>query len=191
MRLFIAVELPDEVRDVAQATATILARHIDRAVRLRWVSADQMHLTVRFIGQVSDDRVRAVMDALQPPLPVAPFNLEFRGFGVFPASGPPRVIWIGVSQGLEELGVMHQEFNRRLATLGFEAETRPFSAHLTLARIKEIGSHAARQLRELVRDAQPSNARCRIDSATVFKSELSPRGSRYSALLHVPLTTRR
>jgi 2'-5' RNA ligase len=188
MRLFVAVELPDQVREAAQDAATVLERRVDRGVRLRWVSSDQMHLTVRFIGQVPDDSVQPLLGALAPPLPIAPFEVEFGGCGVFPRSGPPRVIWMGVSQGVRQLQAMHEECNRRLGVLGFEAEDRPFSAHLTLARIKEIGSHAARQLRDAIRDAQPAIVRCRVDSATLFKSELSPRGPRYSALLHVPLT---
>ena len=189
MRLFVAVELPDPVREAAREAATVLERRVDRGVRLRWVSSDQMHLTVRFIGHVPDDDVRAVMKALEPPLSVASFEVGIHGCGVFPKSGPPRVIWIGLSRGVEQLHAMHEEFNRRLRPLGFEPEDRPFSAHLTLARIKDIGSRAARQLRDSVRDVQPRNVRCRIDSATVFRSDLSPRGSRYNAVLHVPLSS--
>lgn len=161
---------------------------MDRQIRLRWIPAEQMHLTVRFIGQVPDETVPALLNALESPLPLEPFELELAGCGVFPRSGPPRVIWIGLSQGTERLQAMHEEFNRRLDPFGFEAEARPFSAHLTLVRIKEIGSLAGRQLRESVRDMQPHTVRCRVDAATVFKSDLSSRGARYTAMLHVPLT---
>lgn len=189
--MFVAVELPEDVRETAKETALVLARRLDRSVRLRWVSADQMHLTVRFIGHVPDNKVQAVVDAVESPLSMAPFDVEFEGCGVFPKAGPPRVLWIGLSQGLDALRAMHEEFNRRLAPLGYEAETRPFNAHLTLARIKEISSHAARQLRESVREVQPRSMQCRVSAATLFKSDLSPRGPRYTSLRHVPLTATR
>jgi 2'-5' RNA ligase len=191
MRLFVAVELPPKIREAAREAASMLEQRLDRGCRIRWVPADQMHLTVRFIGRVPDDEVPVVLDALAPPLPLEAFEVEFGGCGVFPRSGPPRVIWIGVSQGVERLQAMHQEFNRRLSSLFVPREDRPFSAHLTLARIKEIGSKAGRQLRESVRDVQPHSVRCRVDAATVFRSELSPRGARYSRLLQVLLTPQR
>ena len=191
MRLFVAVELSRSVRESALEAIAILEPRLDRTIRLRWVSADQMHLTVRFIGPVPDDRIPVLLAALAPPMPLEPFDIELDGCGVFPRSGSPRVIWIGLSQGLGQLQAMHEEFNRRLGTLGFAPEDRPFTPHLTLARIKEIGAPASRLLRDLVRDVQPRNARCRIDSATVFRSDLSPRGSRYTAVQHVSLTTTR
>ena len=169
----------------------MLEQRLERGCRIRWVPADQMHLTVRFIGQVPDAEVPVVLHALERPLLLEPFEVEFAGCGVFPKSGPPRVIWVGVSRGLEQLQAMHEEFNRRLSSLFVPRDDRPFSAHLTLARIKEIGSHAARQLRESVRDVQPHSVRCRVDAATVFRSELSPRGPRYARLLQVLLTPHR
>ncbi len=169
----------------------MLQQRLDPAVRLRWVSDSQMHLTVRFIGHVADGTVPAVLTALAPSLTVEPFEVEFNGCGVFPKSGPPRVIWVGVSRGLEQLQTMHEEFNRRLSPLLVPTDDRPFSAHLTLARIKDIRSHAGRQLRESVRDVHPRSVRCRVDAATVFRSELSPHGPRYSGLLQVLLTPHR
>jgi 2'-5' RNA ligase len=189
MRLFIAVELSRSARESAQEAVAILDSRLDRSIRLRWVSADQMHLTVRFIGPVPDERIPILLKALEAPLRLEPFDVELNGCGVFPKSGPPRVVWIGLSQGLEQLQAMHEEFNRRLGSLGFAPEDRPFSAHLTLARIKEIAAPASRHLRDSIRDLPPRKARCRIESATVFKSDLSPRGSCYTAIQHVLLTS--
>jgi len=124
--------------------------------------------------------------ALAPPLDLAPFDVELGGCGVFPPSGPPRVIYIGLAQGLPSLAAMHEEFNRRLRPFGFEPEDRPFSAHLTLARIKDAPKGAGAPLREALRHIQPSGARAHVTSATVFQSHLSPKGPRYEALLHVP-----
>ena len=186
MRMFVAVELSDAVRRTAADVARQLAARLDPALRVRWVPFEQMHLTVRFIGHVDDAMEAAVLDALRTPLPIAPFEIALAGAGVFPGSGPPRVFWIGLSQGLPSLQQMHETFNRRLLPLGLEPEDRPFSAHLTLGRVKDAPGQAARTLRDTVGELRAPAAGCRIDHATVFQSRLSPRGSTYVPLLAVP-----
>ena len=163
-----------------------LRQAIGPALKARWVPPENMHLTVRFIGHVDDARAPAMLEALAPPLDLAPFDVELGGCGVFPPSGPPRVIYIGLAQGLPSLAAMHEEFNRRLRPFGFEPEDRPFSAHLTLARIKDAPKGAGTPLREALRHIQPSGARAHVSNATVFQSHLSPKGPRYEALLQVP-----
>ena len=185
MRIFVAVELPQSVRDAAQNVAIQIERRLDPRIKVRWVSADQMHLTVRFIGHVSDERVPALLAVLDAPLPIPPFDVELAGCGVFPKSGLPRVFWIGLTEGLEPLQRMHEEFNRRLLPLGFEAEDRPFSAHLTLGRVKDAPASAARGVREMLRATPTPHLRAAIKSATVFRSVLSSKGSTYEPLLHV------
>jgi len=186
MRLFVAVELNGDCIRVATETAAVLGRVVDPKIRAAWVSAANMHLTVRFIGHIDDGRAPAMLEALAPPLDLAPFDVELGGCGVFPPSGPPRVIWIGLAQGLPSLAAMHEEFSRRLRPFGFEPEDRPFSAHLTLARIKDAPKGAGTPLREALRHIQPSGARAHVTNATVFQSHLSPKGPRYEALLQVP-----
>jgi 2'-5' RNA ligase len=132
--------------------------------------------------------VAAVLGALRPSLTIAPFDLELGGAGVFPRSGPPRVVWIGLTAGLASLRAMHDELNARLAPLGYEAERRDFSAHLTLARVKDVPRGAARSIREAVAAVPPLSVRCRVDSATLFQSHLSPNGPSYEALFEIPCT---
>ncbi|HEX9369202.1 MAG TPA: RNA 2',3'-cyclic phosphodiesterase, partial [Vicinamibacterales bacterium] len=144
MRLFVAVEIGDETRSLAAATADVLRAAIGPAVRARWVPPENVHLTVRFIGHVDDGRAPALIDALTPPLDIPPFGIELGGCGVFPPTGAPRALWIGVAHGLPGLVSMHAAFNRRLLPFGFEPESRPFSAHLTLARIKNAPRWAGR-----------------------------------------------
>ena len=194
MRLFLAVELNDAVRRIAEATAEALRAAIGPAPNIRWVPVENMHLTVRFIGQVDDARAPAVVAALTPPLDIAPFDIELSGCGVFPPSGSPRVIWIGLTAGLPQLAAMHDEFDRRLAPFGFEPERRPFSAHLTLARIKDPSTANPRApgavrttVRQAIRDVAPEPTRGHITRATVFQSHLSPRGPRYEPLAFAPL----
>jgi 2'-5' RNA ligase len=186
MRLFVAVTLDDEVVAEAGRVADEVRRRLPAQVRARWVDAANMHLTVRFIGQVDDDRVAAVIDAVRAPLPIAPFEIELGDCGAFPPSGPPRVIWIGLAAGLPSLSAMHDELNRRLAPLGLEAEDRAFSAHLTLARIRECPRGAARPARDAIAAVQPRPTRCVVDAATLFQSRLSPKGATYQPLANIP-----
>jgi 2'-5' RNA ligase len=187
MRLFVAVEIDDRARQVAAATAEALRRAIGPGLTARWVVPENMHLTVRFIGHVEDSRAPAVLDALIRPLEIPAFDIELAGCGVFPSSGAPRVIWIGLAAGLPTLAAMHAEFDRRLEPFGFEPERRAFSAHLTLARVKDAPKGASAVVREIVRRVAPASMRCHITRATVFQSHLSPRGPRYEPLAYSSL----
>jgi 2'-5' RNA ligase len=190
MRLFIAVELDDAVLSAALETARELQHKVEGRVRASWIQPDNMHLTVRFIGEVEEDRAGAVLDVLRPPLGVPEFDLALGGCGAFPSSSRPRVFWIGIARGADALAAMHDEFNGRLELLGFAPEDRPFSAHLTLARVKELIRGSLNVMRDAVESTHPVPAECRIRSATLFRSHLSPKGARYERLLIIPCRPR-
>jgi RNA 2',3'-cyclic 3'-phosphodiesterase len=187
MRLFVAVELGDQMVRVATETAARLRREIAPQIRAAWVPPANMHLTVRFIGHVDDSRAPAILEALTPALDIDPFDVDLGGCGCFPPSGPPRVIWVGLARGLPSLAAMHHAFDRRLLPFGFEPETRPFGAHLTLARIKDAEKRASAAVREAIRTHRPASAQSHVTRATIFQSHLSSKGPRYEALAHVPL----
>jgi 2'-5' RNA ligase len=186
MRLFVAVELDEAVRTAAADTARELERRLGDAVRARWVPATNMHLTVRFIGHVADDRVPPVLEALSPPLTIAPFDIELSGCGRFPPRGTPRVLWIGLTRGLPGLAALHDEFNRRLSSLGYEPEARAFSVHLTLARIKD-GRVSAKDVDRTLAAVQTGSLKQSVQAATILESRLSPSGPRYLSLRELPL----
>jgi 2'-5' RNA ligase len=185
MRLFIAVELAADTVRAATRVSTALRRETGSHLRATWVAPDNMHLTVRFIGHVDDGRVPGLLEALTPPLDMPEFDVELGACGMFPPSGSPRVIWIGLTLGLLPLTAMHAEFDRRLMPFGFEPETRPFSAHLTLARVKDAPRGMGAALRETLRAVTPSAPRSHITRATIFQSHLSSKGPRYEALATV------
>ena len=185
------MEFDEAVRDAAERVAGELRKRLEPRVRARWVPADKMHLTVRFVGHVEDDRAPAVLEALRPPLPIPSFELALGSCGVFPRTGPPRVFWIGLSDGGSLVQSMHDEFDRRLVPLGFSPEGRPFGAHLTMARVKELPRGAGHAVREVIAHVRVPSVSCRITAATVFQSSLSPKGSRYTRLMTVPLTDAR
>lgn len=185
MRLFAAIELPEGVRHLLQSAASELRARLGRSLDARWVEPEKLHLTVRFIGQVADEGAPALINRVRVPIAIAPFEVRLGGCGVFPKSGPPRVIWIGVVHGVESLARIHEELNARLAPFGFEPERRPFSAHLTLARLRNPSTRAS--LRRAVGAFTVPEIRCGVSHVTLFRSHLSPRGSRYEIVAAVPL----
>jgi RNA 2',3'-cyclic 3'-phosphodiesterase len=192
VRLFVAAHPSEEVRTAAVRCADRLRarlEHVGASHGIRWIPAGNMHLTVWFLGEVSDARAGAVLDALRPPLTVRPFTLQVSGFGAFPPSGPPRVLWMGVTEGLEGLALLHEEVGSRLQPWGFRPEGRAYSAHLTIARLKEPPHGAARAaIRHAVMHEEADAGSCRVDHLLVFRSRTSPSGAAYEPLLRVPLT---
>jgi len=184
MRLFIGVELSEDVKARAARIADALREKLGRRVTARWVAPENLHVTLWFIGDIADDRVAAVMAAVDTPFAIRPFDLELRGCGAFPPRGAPRVFWIGVSAGQAALEALYDELAPRLQPLGFEPERRAYSAHLTIARVKEC---RAREVRNVLRAADADAGRCRIAAVTLFRSRLSPKGASYEPLLRVPL----
>jgi RNA 2',3'-cyclic 3'-phosphodiesterase len=187
MRLFVGVEVDARVRQVAERMVEQLRRVLPSHLSARWVPPDNLHLTVRFIGHVGDDRVGAIIRALTPPMDVGPFDVELNGCGRFPPKGPPRVLWIGISRGLRELTAIHDACNRRLAPLGFTPEDRPFSAHLTLARIKDAPPRIGQDVDQAVAAVPRDAVIFPVDHVTVFESRTSSTGSRYTSLARIPL----
>ena len=188
MRLFVAVEIGEALAARAAELSHELQRRTAGAApraKVTWVPADRLHLTVRFIGEIDDARAAAVGTALEPPLNVAPFDLTLAGAGAFPKSGSPRVLWVGVASGREELVAAEREISARLARLGIPEEERPYSPHLTLARVREpAGLRSARLLDGLT---DQSLGTVHVDAITLFHSKLSPKGPTYTPLVRIPM----
>jgi 2'-5' RNA ligase len=185
MRLFVAVELDDRVRAAARRVADDLAQELRRTgLDARWVASDNLHFTLVFIGQIEDAAAQSFVAALVRPFDHSRFPVRLGRCGAFPPSGPPRVIWIGLAEGGEPLRHVQEEVVRRLQPLGFEPERRPFSAHLTLARVKDVPRAASRDVRAIVSAASVPVARCLVTRVTLFRSHLSPKGSRYEPLAY-------
>jgi len=191
VRLFVAAEPSERVRTSAAACTQRLRDRLDAGHAgggIRWIPPDHLHLTVWFLGEVSEARASAVLDALRPALDVPGFDLHLAGFGAFPPSGPPRVLWMGVMRGLDELAAAHDQVGARLEPWGFAPEARAYSAHLTIARVKHPPQGAARAALRRAVAHEPANAgSCRIAELTVFRSRTSPQGAVYEPLLRVPL----
>jgi RNA 2',3'-cyclic 3'-phosphodiesterase len=185
MRLFAAIELPEDVRAALFSAAIDLRARLG-ALDARWVEPEKLHLTVRFIGHVADDSAPALIERVRRPVAVAPFDVRLGACGVFPRSGQPRVIWVGITEGAPALVRIHEELDARLVPLGYEAEQRRFTAHLTLARVRSAKRSAS--VRALVSACPVPDLRCHVPHVTLFRSHLSPRGSRYEIVATIPLT---
>jgi len=190
MRLFVAVDLDEPRRLAAAQAAASIARRLDAAGvgrSLKWVDPRNLHLTLRFIGEVDDERGSVIRDALGRPLSTPAFDLTLGGAGVFPPSGNPRVLWLGVVQGASELAGLHDEIEGRLRAMGESPDTRPFSSHLTLARFKDLDRARSESVRAAIREARLDPGPCRVEAVTLYQSRLAPAGPTYTALLRSPL----
>lgn len=189
MRLFVAAELVPDVHAAIAAVQERIAGELAsdrRAARLRWLKPEQMHLTLVFLGDVVDARVPELAAALGRGIDQRPFDVTFESVGVFPARGAPRVLWVGVGAGADEVASLQRELAARLAALGVPLEDRPFRPHLTLARWRE--SRPPDSERALKAAPRGIVARARIDGATLYQSRLSPAGSTYTPLARATLT---
>lgn len=191
MRLFIAVDLDDAARRAAVEGLGRLRQVVARAAprcRIKWVEADELHVTLHFLGEVDPERTDRVRRQLSDPWDLAPFPVELGGVGLFPPTGPPRVIWLAVIDREAMLARLYDVLAARLGAVGFEPERRAFRAHLTLGRVREAPGGTGAALREVVeRFPGAPGARWLIDHVTLYESRLSPRGPTYTPLLVRPL----
>lgn len=188
LRLFIAVELPDEVKTVLEAARTELAA---QGLAVRWVDPAGAHLTLKFLGSAPASEAPAIGAAIgQAAAAHRPFTLHTTGLGVFPHGRAPRVVWLGVDGAIEELRALQADVERLVAPLGFPTERRAFSPHLTLGRSDKQASPA--QLRAtgaaVAAGRQPPVVRWTVGAITLMRSELLRGGARYSAVARHTLT---
>lgn len=183
MRLFVALELTDEVH---AALRELVVRLEPAGADLRWVRREGMHLTLKFVGEMPDAKLPLLQEALARVRSAAPVEMKFRGLGYFPHERRPRVVWVGVeaSANLPELAA---EVEAVLEPLGVARENRPYAPHLTLGRFKTL-NRLARLQEEIAR--LPSTEFGRVETAefVLFQSRLSPRGAEYTRLQTFPFT---
>jgi 2'-5' RNA ligase len=187
VRLFVAVELD---AGVLKALADFIAALRRRAealapgARIGWVLPGQLHVTLRFIGEVPDAAAAAIAEGLRREAASPPFDIAVRGAGAFPDRGAPRVLWAGIGAGTEELADLEAEVSERLAAHGIKREDRPYRPHITLARVREA---AGLRSAALLEKSDPEFGVSRVRAITLFQSRTSPRGAVYTPLQSTPL----
>ncbi len=189
MRLFVAVDLDAAARAAIAAEQRRIASAMgDARSSVRWVKPDHLHLTLVFLGDVSESQAPAVAEAVGRPIEASPFDLTLQGMGVFPTRGSPRAVWIGVTNGANELIDLQRELARRIASEGIALESRPFQPHLTLGRWRQ--SRPSDRGRALAAARSDIVARVGVPAATLYHSRLSSAGPTYAALAHATLSGR-
>ncbi len=194
-RTFIALELKETLQ---RFLGDIISQAAQELPNLRWVDPAGIHLTLAFLGYLTDERLEMAMDAAQVAARQAvPFEYRLKGLGMFGSSSQPRVIWMGVEdlpsgqiQG-SPLQHLHRLLSRELEQRGFEIEKRPFSPHLTLARIKQPLVLDERQRLQRLLHSKQAGASSPIycaDHLSVMKSELSRKGATYTCLQECSLS---
>ncbi len=185
MRLFLAVDvgaaatpaLTRACATVREAAGTAGAR---RGSTVGWVDPSRMHLTLHFFGEVDARDVPGLTEVLAAPIARPPFEIELGRVGVFPPSGPVRVVWLGCSRGREDLAALHRLTAERLASIGRAVESRPFSPHLTLGRVR---GRVPDDFRARVTTAVvPTVGPWTVSDVTLYQSHLGPSGARYAVV---------
>jgi RNA 2',3'-cyclic 3'-phosphodiesterase len=182
MRLFFAVEIPEEARATLKRGMGELKRDLPPA---RWVRAEGMHVTLKFVGELEASAVATLVSEVGTALAGChPVEVELGGGGFFPSAQRPRVAWIGGSAvGLERIAAALDE---AAAAVGVERERRPFSLHLTLARMERPWGAPATET-FVVRTGKWQFAPFAASEVVLFESDLQPSGAVYTALRRWPL----
>ncbi len=179
VRTFIAVELGLDIR--ARATR-LIAKLRDTGADVRWVEPTNLHLTLKFLGDVERNDVPAVCNAvLRAAADIPPFDLESRGVGAFPDVDRPRTIWMGIGHGEAEMVALQARVEEELAKEGYRPEARRFRPHLTLGRVR--GARGAAELAEVLTNLLDySGGAMSVDELVVFSSTLERSGPTYEPL---------
>ena len=186
MRLFVALEVGTEVRDNLAGLIDEL-RGVDAAAaknKARWVRVENLHVTLKFIGNVDDGRLDAIREALSEVRPGSAVEMRFRGLGFFPNDRRPRVLWAGI-EGSPNLSALAGEIDARLGQLDIPQETREFAPHLTLARFDPPGISG--ELRTATtQHASRDFGMVRTGEFHLFESKTRATGAEYTRLSSFP-----
>jgi 2'-5' RNA ligase len=188
MRLFLAIE-PDRPAQAQIARLLLDVQRVlgDLATALRWTPATNIHATLHFLGEVDAARAARLVDALGGAVAEAPFETVVQSIGVLPASGTPRVLWAGMTVGLEPLRRVHAFLGDGLRRGGIATESREFLPHLTLARVRDRERARARLVRERLSEVAVPDIRWNVDHVTLFRSDLSGPVPKYEPVHEIPL----
>jgi RNA 2',3'-cyclic 3'-phosphodiesterase len=179
-RVFCAVELPEEVRARLEEHIAKLKREVPDAAA-SWSRVENIHLTLKFFGNVEVDRIPAIANAAERVVKeFSTFEIEVGGTGVFPKASRAQVLWIGVNDPSGTLSTLQKRFEEECAVAGFEKEDRAYRPHLTIARIRK--PEGARQLADAHIQTQFPRSKLMLNELVVFRSELSSKGSKYTAI---------
>lgn len=188
MRTFIAIELSEEIKTVLTQIQSYLKY---AGADVKWVEKDNIHLTLKFLGEINDKKCEKVKSALAEIAKSAKsFEISLKDIGTFPQIDSPRVIWVGLDKGAKESTELALKIDEALSKIGFDKEPRPFAAHLTIGRVRSPENKE--ELKEKIQsyakhDLTPHTQF--ISSLILFQSTLTPKGSIYTKLYEAKIGT--
>jgi RNA 2',3'-cyclic 3'-phosphodiesterase len=178
IRSFIAFDLENE--QVLNRLSAAQKLVIETGADLRLVAPQNIHVTIRFLGDISPGMVEKVYEAMKK-VQFTPFTIQIRGLGVFPSLNYPRVVWAGMTDGVEQLRSIFSQLEPQMRALGFQADAYGFSPHLTIARVR-TGANKQRLAELVTKKADYDFGSIKADCLRLKKSQLSPKGPTYSTL---------
>jgi 2'-5' RNA ligase len=183
MRLFVAIDLPDDLSADVAAAQDRFGTHPG----LRFTDPSQAHVTLAFLGEVAADRVERFSEAIEAAVDAGPgpFETTIGGFGAFPSLDYISVVWTGVRQGAGAMTDLHDHLEDRLTPLGFEPDDHAFTPHVTLARMDD--ARGKETVQRVVREEDPTIGSFRVEEVRLKQSELTPDGPAYSTAERFPL----
>ena len=188
VRSFIAIELPDAVKTALTQLQSRLKS--GKSLPVKWVNPYSIHLTLKFLGNVELDRIGDITGAIEAAAQgISPFHLYVKGLGVFPSLKRVQVAWVGLGGEIEQLRRLQQRIESNLIPLGFTPESRSFTPHLTLARLRDHASPGERQdFGQLIADTRFETVYdFGVDSVNLMKSQLTREGAIYSRISSIEL----
>ena len=181
MRAFIAIDLPENIR---AALRRIQASFRSAAPAARWTQPEGIHLTLKFLGEISDRKVMEVCESLKKLGPFESFAIGLKGFGFFPDARRPRVFWVGLEE-LPSLSRLADQVEEAMRSIGFAREERAFRPHLTVARFRVPQPQPALQAL-LTQQGEQAPGSFEVSEFFLFESKLLPQGAEYRKVERFP-----
>jgi 2'-5' RNA ligase len=191
IRAFIAIELPDAVKE--DLSSLLKRLQPSKHPYVKWVAIDSIHLTLKFLGNIYPDQVPGLTESINSAARgVTAFQLKLGETGAFPNLQRPRVLWVSLTGDIKRVKLLQQNIDVALSHFGFAREKRPFTPHLTLGRLKDRASPAERtKIGNLVAATRPGGgASLTVTEISLMQSTLKPTGAVYDQLAAVKLQGR-
>ena len=182
IRAFIAVELPSFLKEELGRIESILKA--GNTTPVKWVDFENIHLTLKFLGDIESSRVGEIIEGIKNAcVGISPFELKIKGLGVFPNPARTRIAWVGLIDSTDELSLLQRNIESEMEKLEYERETRKFSPHLTLARVRDQATPDERKrFGNLVTATAFSSERITVNSVSLMQSHLTRQGALYTCL---------